>query len=102
MLGLELCEVRLVLLELGRFPVLSEIGLVLVFQCLRLRFERLLFMGRKALPVLANQLRNFSESQIAPLEVLAHFFKSCNQSANQFTRFLGLELPSHLLLEKRT
>jgi hypothetical protein len=73
-LGLELLKVRHVLSVLARLLVVGQVAQVLILDGLCLRLKRLLLGRSQVLPVFANKLGNFGKAQVAPLELLAHFF----------------------------
>ena len=72
MLGFEILQVLQVLLILGRLLVLGQILIVLVLGRLRLSLVWLFLSLSQALPILADELRDFRERQILALEVFSH------------------------------
>jgi hypothetical protein len=64
MLCLEVFEILLVRLELGRLLVLSQLRIVLLLGTIGLPFATFAFLGRQDLPFFADYLGNLREGKI--------------------------------------
>jgi hypothetical protein len=67
-LRLEIFEILLVRLEMGRLFVLSQLCIVLLFGTIGLSFTTFAFLGRQDLPFLADYLGNLGEGKVLSLE----------------------------------
>lgn len=75
-LCLEIRQVRLVLLILGRLFVLAQLAVIFVLESLSLALAWLLVLGSQLLPTFAHQLCDFGERQIVALDLVPYFYSS--------------------------
>lgn len=71
--GLELDQIVLILLVLGRLFVFPELRIVLVLEGLGFALARLFFVSLQLLPSLTYQLGNLGEREFLPFELVADF-----------------------------
>lgn len=78
MLSFEFNEILCIFLVRVCLFIFRQGSIVFLFCGQSLMFERFLLSGREALPVFSHKFCDFREGQIAPFEVLAHFYHTVN------------------------
>lgn len=75
-LCLEIRQVRLILLILGRLFVLAQLAVIFVLESLSLALAWLLVLGSQLLPTFAHQLCDLGKRQIVAFDLVPYFYSS--------------------------